>query len=341
MFLLEDYNYHLPQNLIAEKPEKKREDSKLLIFNKEQNSVKHSHFFDIINFLNEGDVLVVNNSKVVPARLWGKKESGGKVEVLILNYFKQKDNILSCLIKASRRPKPGSVLFFENGITAKVLSHDKNHNILDFSSVDNLDNYLDKFGSIPLPPYIKRAPEKNDKKDYQTVYAKEKGSVASPTAGLHFSEELIKKIKKKGIKVKELTLHISYGTFSPVRSLDIRNHKMHSEYFSIPEDLKEEIILAKKENRRVIACGTTSLRTLEFAFKENSFKNEGLCDLFVYPGFKFKVVSSLITNFHLPKSTLIMLVSAFAGRENILSLYNEAIKRNYKFFSYGDAMFIS
>ncbi len=352
MYSLSDYDYHLPSDLIAQHPAVNREESRLLHITRDTGSLSHYFFFNIIDLLRFSDVLVVNNTEVIPARLFGRKETGGKVEVLLLNYAdgisKQNDSLsfeCRCLIRASKGPKTGAKLIFDKGLTAEIIDvHDSTYTIR-FSSDEPFETILYQLGHVPLPPYIKRDGNHstNDSRFYQTVYASMKGAVAAPTAGLHFSEKLLEQIKSKGVKIVPITLHVSYGTFLPIRVTDIRDHEMHAEWYSLPEDTAAVINNAKANNGRIIAVGTTSVRTLEFTSdSQGKVKpGSGSCDMFIYPGYSYKTVDAIITNFHLPKSTLLMLVSAFAGRENILHAYEEAVREKYRFYSYGDAMLIA
>ncbi|MCP4369820.1 MAG: tRNA preQ1(34) S-adenosylmethionine ribosyltransferase-isomerase QueA [Deltaproteobacteria bacterium] len=349
MFSLNDYNYNLPEEFIAQTPVKERDRSKLLFLNRKTGEVSHHKFSGIYNFFSPGDILVINNTEVIPGRLLGRKETGGKAEVLILDYAGRKsgsgDFTCECLINVSKPPKAGTFILFGNGLKAEVTGSCDGVYSLTFYSSHDFESLLYKMGKIPLPPYIKRNEKGspcNDTTAYQTVYAREKGAVAAPTAGLHFTKELIEKLKSRGVEIAAITLHVGYGTFAPVRSSDIRNHKMHSERFIIPESTADIINRAKRESRRIIAVGTTCVRTIEFASDKKGTlgSGKGSCNLFIYPGYTFKVVDAMITNFHLPKSTLLMLVSAFTGRENILNAYKEAIRNKYRFYSYGDAMLI-
>jgi len=336
---LNDFDYYLPKNLIAQKPVKPRDHSRLLVFSRNSDKIEHKHFYDIIDYLRAGDVLILNNTKVMPARLIGKKaDSGGKIEVFLLN--KVKNNIWQCLIGGKKR-KENLRVEFAAGLKAEVLKNnqDGTWNVKFNKTGSALMKLVEKIGRVPLPPYIKRtSKQKNDKINYQTVYANDTklGSVAAPTAGFHFTKKLIKKLKAKGVQFEYITLHVGLGTFAPVKVDDITKHKMHAEWVEISKKTLANIIRAKKEGRRVIAVGTTSVRTLESALKNYSFWT----DIFIYPGYKFKIVDSMITNFHLPKSTLLMLVSAFAGRGEIKKAYQTAVKKKYRFFSYGDAMLI-
>ena len=350
MFSIEDYHYHLPEHLIAQQPMQERDRSRLLVMERRTGSLSHRVFRDLEHYLTPSDVLVVNNTRVVPARLVGKKESGGRIEVLILNYASGKPSStheyqFECMLKSSKRTRVGTRLFFPEEVTARVVSRVENLYQLSFSAEGDFRSVLDRIGQTPLPPYIKRngAPSSgNDRAAYQTIYASQKGAVAAPTAGFHFTEGLLRRLKEKGVTLAPITLHVGYGTFLPVRVTDIREHRMHSEWFSIPEETAETVSRAKREGRRVVAVGTTSVRTLEFAMDDRGEMKPmtGSCDLFIYPGYRFRVVDAMITNFHLPKSTLLMLVSAFAGRSNILAAYQTAIQEHYRFFSYGDAMLI-
>ncbi len=352
MFSITDYNYDLPAELIAQKPVKKRDQSKLLFLNRKTGSLSHHKFYELFDLLLPTDVLVVNNTEVVPGRLLGKKDTGGKAEVLILDYSKaynKKGNntfVYECLIKASKRPKEGTIIFFDQGLKAEVINSRNGLYSVKFTCKGDFEGLLYRIGKVPLPPYIRRDKDNiacDDKKSYQTVYASQKGAIAAPTAGLHFTKKFIEKLKLKNIKMVEITLHVGYGTFLPVRVSDIRDHRIHSEWCTIPEKSAEIINNAKADKSRIIAVGTTCVRSLEYLSDTNGeiISNSANCDLFIYPGYRFKVTDAMITNFHLPKSTLLMLVSAFAGRENILNAYREAIKERYRFFSYGDAMFIA
>jgi S-adenosylmethionine:tRNA ribosyltransferase-isomerase len=352
MYQVSDYDFFLPEKHIAQEPNNVRDQSRLLVLGRNSGSINHRSFFEIIDLLSSSDLLVVNNTKVIPGRLFGHKETGGKVELLLLDYagghknYERNGNFeCPCLIKASKRPKTGTWLHFPMDLKAKIIGFKEGIHQVCFSSKQNFDEILDAIGRVPLPPYIKRDNDSSvlsDRNSYQTVYAEEKGAIAAPTAGLHFSPQLIEKIKKKNISIVEITLHVGYGTFIPIRVNDIREHKMHSERYYISKQAADTINRKKIENARIIAVGTTSVRTLEYATNKEGIvmDGHGVCDLFIYPGYPFQTVSSMITNFHLPKSSLIMLVSAFAGREKILSAYQEAVQQNYRFFSYGDAMFI-
>ncbi len=350
-YSINDYDFELDESLIAQDPADKRDASKLMRLDRENGGTSVHLFSDIKGFLRENDVLVVNNTQVIPGRLYGRKETGGKVEVLIIDYAQVKlkgslDELeFECLIRASKGPKPGSNLSFDEGLSAVVVSVGNGTYRLRFQynvPGRSFDDVLAATGRMPLPPYIRRSDTEADRESYQTVYAKEKGAVAAPTAGIHFTTGLLDEIRAKGVKIVEITLHIGYGTFLPVRVDDIRNHEMHRELFSISEQAAQTINQAKEAGSRLVAVGTTSIRTLEFAADESGMvkPGSGECGLFIYPGYKFKAVDAVITNFHLPKSTLIMLVSAFAGRDNVLAAYRDAMEHDFRFFSYGDGMFI-
>lgn len=336
-----DFFYDLPEELIAQDPLKERDHSRLMILNKNNGEVLHKHFYDIIDELMPGDCLILNDSRVLPARIYGvKNDTGAKVEFLLLN--RKSENIWETLAGPGKKAKPGSQFTFGNGLmTGEVLEVTSDGNrIVKFSQEGNFYSTLDKIGQMPLPHYITH--ELKDKERYQTVYSKELGSAAAPTAGLHFTNELLTKIKNKGINIGFVTLHVGLGTFRPVKAENITEHKMHSEHYEVPEITANLINETKKNGGRVISVGTTSCRTLESMFKkEGKIKAcDGWTDIFIYPGYEFQVIDGLITNFHLPESTLIMLVSAFAGRENTLNAYKIAVNEKYRFFSFGDAMFI-
>ena len=337
----EDFDFYLPDDLIAQTPIEKRDNSKMLVLDKETGNIEHKHFHDIIDYLEESDILVLNDTKVIPARLYGiKEETNAMIEILMLKETEL--NTWECLTKPAKRVKLGTIISFGDGSLKAECIGIKEEGIRMFKLIYEgiLYEILDKLGEMPLPPYIHEKLE--DKNRYQTVYAKNIGSAAAPTAGLHFTKQLLEKIEKKGIKVVYVTLHVGLGTFRPVNVTDINNHKMHSEFYMMSKNTADILNNAKKNNQRIISVGTTSTRTLETImnlygeFKECS----GWTDIFIYPGYEFKAISALITNFHLPKSTLVMLVSALAGKENILNAYNEAIKNKYRFFSFGDSMFI-
>lgn len=338
---LEEFDYELPEELIAQHPSKKRDEARLMVLNRKDRSIEHRIFKDIIEYLNPGDCLVINNTKVLPARLYGIKEDT-KVPVEFLLLKRIEDDIWEVMVRPGRRIKEGAQISFGEGLLkAKVLEVLENGNRKVVFSYDGIFNeILDKIGLMPLPPYIKESLKEKDR--YQTVYAKYEGSAAAPTAGLHFTEELLKKIEEKGVIIANVTLHVGIGTFRPVKVEEIEKHQMHSEHYYIKEEDAQKINKAKQEGRRVIACGTTSCRVLESVADENGLvkETEGDTSIFIYPGYSYKCIDAIITNFHLPKSTLVMLVSAFADREFIMEAYKLAVKEEYKFFSFGDAMFI-
>ena len=336
-----DFYYDLPEELIAQTPVEPRDSSRMMVYNRKTKEVLHKHFYDVIDFLNEGDALIVNDSRVLPARIYGTKiPTGANVEFLLLKQVK--DKVWETLVKPGKKARTGDSFTFSDGImTGKVIDVLEDGNrIVEFKCDSNFYETLDKIGQMPLPPYIHE--KLKDKERYQTVYSHELGSAAAPTAGLHFTDELLEKIKAKGIKIGYVTLHVGLGTFRPVKVDDVTTHKMHSEHYEVPEETAKLIEETKKNGKRVIAVGTTSCRTLESVAKEHGkvVPCEGWTDIFIYPGFEFKVLDGLITNFHLPESTLIMLVSAFAGYDEVMSIYKEAVKEKYRFFSFGDSMFI-
>ena len=338
---IEDFAYYLPEELIAQTPIKQRDASRLMILNKLTGDISHKHFYDIIDYLNKGDTLVLNDTKVLPARLIGEKEeTKAVIEVLLLK--DKGNNTWECLVKPARRIHTGDVVVFGNGLLKLTCTEVKDEGIRVFEASYEGIFYelLDKLGTMPLPPYIHEKLE--DKDRYQTVYAKEVGSAAAPTAGLHFTEDLLKRIQDKGINIVYLTLHVGLGTFRPVKVEKIEDHKMHSEFYSLTKSVADTLNMTKEKGKRIIAVGTTSTRTLETIYQKfGEFKEDsGFTDIFIYPGKEVKSIDGLITNFHLPKSTLIMLVSALAGKDNILNAYNIAVKEKYRFFSFGDAMFI-
>lgn len=332
---LTDFDFELPKSLIAQNPPENRTDSRLLV---PQSTIIDSFFHQIASFIKPGDLLVMNNTRVIPARLFGHKESGGKVEIMIERLLN--DRQVLAMIKASRAPQIDSFITLENGEKAQVVSKENGFYTLDFLT-DSLLDLLDNVGHIPLPPYIERSDEQADLERYQTVFAKEDGAVAAPTAGLHFDDELLSSLKEKGINHCFVTLHVGAGTFQPVKVDEITDHKMHSEYFEIDQITVDQINQTKKNGGRVIAVGTTAVRSIESAAKSGALKaTKEETDIFIYPGYEFKIVDMLITNFHLPKSSLLMLVSAFIGRERMMEIYQHAIENKYRFFSYGDAMLL-
>ena len=336
-----DFYYDLPQELIAQTPLKDRTASKLLVMDKESGEVEHKHFRDILDYLRKGDCLVMNNTRVIPARLYGAKErSGGKIEFLLLKRIDL--DTWEVILKPGKKAKPGSRFEFGNGLLrAEVIEIiEDGKRIVKFEYDGVWEEILDKLGEMPLPPYIKEKLE--DKERYQTVYSKIEGSAAAPTAGLHFTEELIQKIREKGVEIVYLTLHVGLGTFRPVSVENVEEHIMHTEHYEVSAEAAEKINSVRENGGRIIAVGTTSVRTLEtVADNDGKLKAQtGDTNIFIYPGYKFKIVDSLITNFHLPESTLLMLISAFAGKENVFNAYKIAVDEKYRFFSFGDAMFI-
>ena len=340
-FSVSQFDFYLPEELIAQSPSEIRDQSRLMVLNKTEKTIEHRHFFDIINYLKPGDVLVRNNSKVIPARLFGeKKTTGAHVEVLLLKDLG--DNTYECLCGNAKVIKVGVEIHFGEGelIATCLEVKDEGIRIMKLTYEGILFEVLDKLGQMPLPPYIHKQCSDNNR--YQTVYAKIEGSSAAPTAGFHFTPELFKKIEEMGVEVLDVTLHIGLGTFRPVKVDNILDHNMHSEYFEMTEEVAERLNLAKKEGRRIISIGTTSTRTLEAIYQkyDKFVATKESTNIFIYPGYKFKAIDCLITNFHLPKSTLIMLVSAFSDKEFILKAYETAVKERYRFFSFGDSMFI-
>lgn len=338
---VKDYDYDLPEELIAQDPLEDRSSSRLMVLDRQTGDVEHRHFTDILEYLHPGDCLVINNTKVIPARLFGVKEdTQAKIEVLLL---KRKENdIWETLVKPGKKAKPGTKLVFGDGLlTAEVVDVvEEGNRLIQFHYDGIFEEILDQLGQMPLPPYITH--QLKDKNRYQTVYAKYDGSAAAPTAGLHFTKELLQKVKDMGVDIAEVTLHVGLGTFRPVKVDNVLDHHMHSEFYMVSQEAADKINRAKESGHRVIAVGTTSTRTLEAAADENGRLHEtsGWTEIFIYPGYQFKVIDALITNFHLPQSTLVMLVSALAGREHVLHAYETAVKERYRFFSFGDAMLI-
>lgn len=336
-----DFNYELPKELIAQHPYDKRDEARLMVLDKRNQSIEHKVFKDIIDYLNPGDCLVINNTKVIPARLYGKKDTGANVEFLLLKRIE--NDIWEAMVRPGQKLKSGSKVVFGDGLLkATVLEVLENGNRkVEFEYEGIFNEILDQIGLMPLPPYITEATREDNEK-YQTVYAKYDGSAAAPTAGLHFTEALLEKIKEKGIEIANVTLHVGIGTFRPVKVENVEEHEMHSEHYYIKKEDAEKINFAKRTGHKVISVGTTSCRVLESVADENGMvkETEGDTSIFIYPGYKFKCIDSLITNFHLPESTLIMLVSSLAGKDFIMKAYEEAVKQMYKFFSFGDAMLI-
>lgn len=339
---VKDFYYELPQELIAQDPLPDRSSSRLMVLDRNTGEVEHRVFRDILEYLRPGDCLVINNTKVIPARLYGVKEgTQAKIEILLL---KRKENdIWETLVKPGKKCKPGTKISFGDGLLVGEIIDivEEGNRLIQFHYEGIFEEILDQLGQMPLPPYITH--ELNDKNRYQTVYAKYDGSAAAPTAGLHFTPELLEQVKDMGVTIAEVTLHVGLGTFRPVKETDVLKHHMHSEFYRIEQSEADKINRAKREGHRVIAVGTTSTRTLEAASDEQGFLREtsGWTEIFIYPGYQFKVIDALITNFHLPESTLVMLVSALAGREHVLAAYETAVKERYRFFSFGDAMFIT
>lgn len=341
---LSNFDYELPNELIAKYPLDKRDNSRMLVLDKKTGKIEHKHFFDFINYLKKDDILILNNTKVIPARLLGKKETGAKIEIFLTRPLE--NNLWNCLIKNSKRIKENDIVIISDEL--KVLVKKKNEGTegnvpehiveLLYDGV-NPDVVLNKFGSIPLPPYMEREAEEKDKENYQTVYAKISGSVAAPTAGLHFTPEILEKLEKKGVKIGYVTLTVGLGTFLPVKCENLLEHKMHTESYSIP---KETVDLIKNKKGSIIAVGTTTTRCLEATYQKYNdiVECDDETDIFIYPPYEFRVIDKLLTNFHLPKSTLLMLISAFSSREIILETYNNAVSEKYRFFSYGDCMFL-
>ncbi|MDH5600862.1 MAG: tRNA preQ1(34) S-adenosylmethionine ribosyltransferase-isomerase QueA [Gammaproteobacteria bacterium] len=339
-----DFTFDLPEELIAQQPVAERSASRLLVLEGDSGRYEDKAFTDLMDYLHAGDVLVFNNTQVIPARVHGKKSSGGKVEILVERILE--DHTALAHVRASKSPKPGTRLIFENDIQAEVTGRDGDLFVVVFKSENTVLDILSDIGHMPLPPYIQRDDEKFDQERYQTVYAKTPGAVAAPTAGLHFDEKMLQRLSEKGVEQIHITLHVGAGTFQPVRVDDLSDHHMHKEWIELTEENCEKLNAAKKQGRRVIAVGTTSVRCLEsaalFSNKEGVLEAyRGETDIFITPGYEFKVIDALITNFHLSESTLLMLVSAFAGYENIKNAYQHAIQEKYRFFSYGDAMFLT
>ncbi|MBO8159938.1 tRNA preQ1(34) S-adenosylmethionine ribosyltransferase-isomerase QueA [Thermosyntropha sp.] len=343
IYSLKNYEYYLPEELIAKFPVEPRDSSRLLVLDRKTGAKEDRIFRDVIGYLEKGDTLVVNRTKVIPARLYGYKESGAKVEILLL---RKVQDVWEALVRPAKRLKPGHVVFFGQDISVKaeILSEIdiRGGRLIRFHNCPDEEEFIDRMGEMPLPPYIGRPAETSDKNRYQTVYARDLGSAAAPTAGLHFTEELLDKIKAKGVNIATVVLHVGIGTFRPVTSEDIREHKMHKEWYQVDRETADLLNKTRKAGKSIIAVGTTVVRTLETVYDDNSgFKAQsGETEKFIYPGYEFKAIDKLITNFHLPGSSLIMLVAAFAGHGNTMSAYNYAVAQGYRFFSYGDAMFI-
>ena len=340
---LTDFDFALPQELIAQKPADRRDASRLMVLDRTEGTINEAAFPEISRYFRAGDLLVLNDTRVIPARLLGVKESGGRIEIFLVKRLAGEGQVWECLVKCSKKPRPGSTVNLPDGMTARFEGSEADGNwIVSFSPVSGFDEWLERAGSMPLPPYIKRPAVNEDRERYQTVFAKVKGAVAAPTAGLHFTGELIDEIRGKGVEIATLTLHVGLGTFLPVRVETLVEHRMHREFYSIPSGTAAAVNARIKGKGRVIAVGTTTTRALEQAAAPDGTlpAGEGEADIFIYPGYSFKVIDGLITNFHLPCSTLLMLVSAFGGRERVLRAYEEAVRRRFRFFSYGDAMII-
>lgn len=335
-----DFDYNLPEELIAQHPSSKRDEARMMVLDKNTGESEDKYFYDIIDYLKPGDVLVMNDTRVIPARLFGHRpDREEKIEVFLLN--NTEDTKWEVLVRPGKKMKIGTEVIFSDELSCKVIDIKEDGNrIVEFYFEGIFNEILDRLGNMPLPPYIKE--KLKDNEDYQTVYSKNPGSVAAPTAGLHFTKELLEKIEEKGVELAYLTLNVGLGTFRPVNEDEITDHKMHSEFYTLSQETADIINKARDEGRRVIAVGTTSIRTLESVYQKNNkiCKDSGWTDIFIYPGFGFKVVDAIITNFHLPKSTLIMLIAAFTSREIILNAYNDAVSKRYRFFSFGDCMFI-
>lgn len=348
--LLSEYDYSLPEELIAQMPADKRDNSRMMVLNRQDRTISHKHFYDIVDLLDKNTLLVMNNTKVLPARLIGYKDTGAKIEVFLLKQSEQRLRLWDVLIKPSKRVKPDTIIKISDELSVKALKRLEENGEWLVELIFDGDNVLDvlhRNGQIPLPPYIERKIQNDDLRKldferYQTVYAKDEGSVAAPTAGLHFTKEILQKLEAKGVELAYVTLNVGLGTFRPVQCENVENHKMHSETFEISEKAAEQINRAKKEGKQIVAVGTTTVRTLETAYQKYGCIKpcQDHSELFIYPPYEFKVIDKLITNFHLPKSTLLMLVSALAGKDFIFQAYKEAIENKYRFFSYGDCMFI-
>jgi S-adenosylmethionine:tRNA ribosyltransferase-isomerase len=340
---LSDFEFDLPEEQIAQVPAPRREDSRLMVLRQAEKSVTTGRFPDIVDFFRAGDVLVLNDTRVIPARLLGVKESGGKIEVLLVRRLVGEEEIWACLTKSSKSPRIGTRLSLGGEIEATVLAGgEAPYRHIRFACRGDFLQALEQVGRIPLPPYIRRSDDPTDRERYQTVYARSAGAVAAPTAGLHFTDALLERLRALGVTICPVTLHVGLGTFLPVRSEEVSGHRMHQENFAVPAATAETVNRAKAAGNRVFALGTTTTRTLEYAVDEGGRlqAGEGVCDLFITPGFRFRVVDALVTNFHLPRSTLLMLVAAFAGRDFVLEAYRQAVAEGFRFFSYGDCMLI-
>ncbi len=338
-----DFNYELPPELIAQAPAPRRDASRLMVLDRAERTVRETVFSGIVDLFRAGDLLVLNDTMVIPARLQGRKESGGRVEVFLVRKLKAAGSVWTCLIRASKKPRPGSVILLPSGMTATVVQQDDHETwTVSFTPAEGFEQWLEAEGMMPLPPYIRRNQEEEDRVRYQTVFARARGAVAAPTAGLHVTEAILEALVAQGVEIAPLTLHVGLGTFLPVRVDGVHEHRMHREFYSIPRATAVAVERRKREGGRVIALGTTTTRALEHAagIDGTVLPGDGEADIFIYPGYRFRVVDGMITNFHLPCSTLLLLVAAFAGREYLLEAYNEAVRRKFRFYSYGDAMFI-
>lgn len=346
---LQEFDYDLPPELVAQYPAEKRDHSRLMILHRSGRRIEHRLFFEITDYLHEGDVLVLNDARVMPARLLGKKETGGRAEVFLLRHLangNEHESVWHCLVSCSKKPRAGTRILIQGSLTAEIVEEMDDGYAVRFTCEDRVQDQLRQAGRMPLPPYIKRDHSRRDdcldRERYQTVYARSEGAVAAPTAGLHFTEALLATIREKGVTVLFLTLDVGWGTFQPVRVERIEEHRMHRERYDIPAGVSEALNRARQQKKRVVCVGTTTVRSLESAVTADGIvgRGEGQTDLFIYPGYCFKTVDALVTNFHLPRSTLVMLVAAFAGKDFIFEAYREAVKKGYRFYSYGDAMMI-
>jgi len=342
-----DFDYELPGDLIAQVPQERRDASRLLVLDRTSGAIEHRIFSELPGLLDPGDLLVLNDARVIPARLFARKPTGGRVELLLVERIDEQERRFRALIGASRAPKPGAILLAEGGLRIEVAARSgDSYEVRLLGAGGSIEEILDAFGRMPLPPYVRRDPDDGleplDRERYQTVYARNPGAVAAPTAGLHFSEALLDRIRARGVRLATVTLHVGPGSFLPVRVERVEEHRMHGESYELPEETAEAIAETRGRGGRVVAVGTTVVRTLEACALPGGLVRSGAgrCDLFIYPGFRFQVVDALVTNFHLPRSTLLMLVCAFAGRERVLAAYREAIGRRYRFYSYGDAMLV-
>ena len=340
---LADFDYELPQELIAQEPLARRDTARLMLLDRVSGLLDERTIAAFPDLLNRGDLLVLNDTRVIPARLLGQKESGGRVEIFLVRKSPAEGESWACLLRCSKPSRPGTRILLADGMVATVTGQDAEGTwTVSFAPADDFPGWLERHGQMPLPPYIRRGAKANDRERYQTIFARQAGAVAAPTAGLHFTPELLDAIRSRGVTIATLTLHVGLGTFQPVRVENLLEHRMHREFYQIPEETAREVGRRKREGGRIVAVGTTTTRALEHASREDGTVQTGTgeADIFIYPGYRFRVVDALLTNFHLPKSTLLMLVSAFAGKEAVFRAYDEAIRRRFRFFSYGDAMFI-